>query len=354
MNMNKIFRATWLITMLLLVLAMSSARAGNFRIGYFEVGRNERYNAVFQALLKSIKDRGWENKFEFPPEIHFSITSTATEAERNERAKALLARTDIHAIIVMGTHGTRTILKNDDGRLPIFSEVVTDAVREGFVLNENDSGKDNFTASIAPDRYKNMFRLFHEEVSFKTLGVMYSESRERNKESNMDDAEMIAQERDFIIVPYNLSDNALKDNTEGCLEGLKALVKKRIEAFFIPSLDCFKVEKTRGTKQLRNFLLDHKIPTFARRGTAYVKGGAMMGFLEDFDTQGKNLADKLFTVMIKREQPRSLPMIDNSPPKIVLNLASALRIGFKLSFDILGASDEIYQEIFDDVGDDVD
>lgn len=349
--MKKMFWSIWIISVLLSVLAMSSTIAADFRIGYFEIDHNERYEAVYQASLKAIKDRGWENKFEFPPEVHISVTSTATVEEQNRKAKELLVRTDINAIIVMGTFGTRAILKNDDGRLPIFSEVVTDAIKEGFVPNENDSGKDNFTVSIAPSRYKNMFRIFHEEVSFKTLGIMYSEMRNRNKESNLDDAEMIAQERDFIIVSYNLSENHFKDNTEGCLEGLKALVKKGMDAFFIPSLDCFKMEKSgSNVKQLMDFLLDKKIPTFARRGTAYVKSGAMMGFSEDFETQGKNLAEKLNTVLVKKEKPRSLSMIDNSPPKLVLNLAVARWIGFKLSFDILGASDEIYQEVFEDVG----
>jgi ABC-type uncharacterized transport system substrate-binding protein len=349
--MNKIFGATWIITVLLSVLAMSSAIAADFRIGYFEIDHNERYDTVFQALLKAIKDRGWENKLKFPPEVHISVTSTATVEEQNRKAKELLVRTDINAIIVMGTFGTGAILNNYDGRLPIFSEVVTDAVKEGFVPNENDSGKDNFTVSIAPSRYKNMFRIFHEEVFFRSLGVMHSETRNRNKESNLDDAEMIAQERDFIIVSYNLSEHELKDNAAGCLEGLKELVKKGMDAFFIPSLNCFKMEKSgSNVKQLMDFLLDKKIPTFARRGTDYVKSGAMMGFSEDFDTQGKSLANKLFAVLVKTEKPRSLSMIDDSPPKLVLNLAVAQRIGFRLSFDILGASDEIYQEIFEDVG----
>lgn len=351
--MNKILGATWVITVLLSVLAMSSAIAADFRIGYFEIGHNERYDAMFQAFLKTLKDRGWEKKLEFPPEAHMSVNITDTEAEMNRKAKVLLARTDIDAIIVMGTFGTDAILNGYDGRLPIFAEVVTDAVKEGFVSNENDSGKDNFTVSIAPNRYKNMFRIFHEEVSFKALGIMYSETRERHKESNTDDAEMIAQERDFITVSYNLSEHKLGDNTAGCLEGLKELVNKGIDAFFIPSLNCFKMEKSGSSndKKLMTFLLAKKIPTFARRGTDYVKSGAMMGFSEDFDTQGKTLADKLFNVLVSGEKPRNLSMIDNSPPKLVLNLAVAQRIGFKLSFDILGASDEIYQQVFEDVRD---
>ena len=38
-------------------------------------------------------------------------------------------------------------------------------------------------------------------------------------------------------------------------------------------------------------------------------------------------------------------MVDDAPPKIAINLAVAREIGFDPSFEILGASDEIYNEI---------
>ncbi|MEZ4525695.1 MAG: hypothetical protein R2941_07230 [Desulfobacterales bacterium] len=70
-----------------------------------------------------------------------------------------------------------------------------------------------------------------------------------------------------------------------------------------------------------------------------------MGFSTvDFSSRGKFVADKIVKIL-QGEKPRSLPMVDNAIPKISFNLHVAEKIGFNPPFDILAASDELFQEI---------
>jgi ABC-type uncharacterized transport system substrate-binding protein len=51
------------------------------------------------------------------------------------------------------------------------------------------------------------------------------------------------------------------------------------------------------------------------------------------------------TKILQGEKPRSLVMKDDAIPKISLNIQVAQKIGFDPSFEILAATDEIYEEI---------
>lgn len=73
--------------------------------------------------------------------------------------------------------------------------------------------------------------------------------------------------------------------------------------------------------------------------------GALMGFSTvDYFARGRFLAERVIAIL-SGEKPRSLTMVDDAPPKITINLFVARKISFDPSFDVLGASDEIYQEI---------
>jgi ABC-type uncharacterized transport system substrate-binding protein len=286
---------------------------------------------------------GWAENVEFVDDAHFSPGwEEEKKAELQQRAKELMAREDLDLIITAGTAATKTILDVNNGTTPILAIAVSDPIKSRFVLNETDSGVENFTVRIVLDRFKRMFTIFHDVVGFKKLGILYPDTEEGKNYTNAEDARQVAQERGFELLEY--TEISTSETTEECMEGIQWLAEQGMDAFFIPSLNCFDWT-TSDVDALFTFLSEHKIPTFSREGTKNVKAGALMGFsTQDFDSRGEFLADKIVRIF-QGESPRSLPMVDDAIPKITLNLYVAEQVGFDAPFDLLGASDEIFQEI---------
>lgn len=314
-----------------------------YRIGYLEAAPYWIFSHEMEAIKKSLAEMGWKDRIEFPADAHFSPGREEDKKPLwSKRAEELMARKDIDLIIAAGTDAATTILKANNRKTPIVAISVSDAIKSKLVLNEKDSGVDNFTVRVAPNQYKRMFEIFHDVVGFKKLGLIYWDTENGKTYTNLDDAHLVAKERGFEIIEYKKVSES--GTAEDCFKGLEELVSKKIDAFFLPSLNCFDW-KTSDVKMLLNFLSEKKIPTFARNGTRDVKAGSLMGFSSiDFSGRGKFVADKIVRIL-QGEKPRSLPMTDNAIPKISINLYVAKKIGFNPPFDILAASDELFQEI---------
>jgi len=316
-----------------------------YRIGYLEAGNYWIYNKTITALKVALEEMGWNGKVEFPQCDHFSPGWDEEKIPvRLERAKQLMSRKDIDLIIAMGTGAAQSLLDANNGKTPIFAMCVSDAVKSKFVASEKDSGIDNFTVRIVPDRYRSMFQIFHDVVNFKKLGLLYPDTEDGRQYSNVAVARQVGVERGFKVIEYNKISTAEKTNE--CEVGLQWLFDQGIDAFFIPAINCFDWTQC-DVKKLFDLLIKNKIPSFARNGSQDVKAGALMGFSTiDFSKRGHFLADKLVKIL-KGKSPRSLNMIDNGIPKISFNIHVIDKIDIDPSFDIdiLGVSDEIFDKI---------
>lgn len=326
-----------------LPFSVNAENLEKFRVGYLEGGPYWIFTEEMAAIKKALEKSGWGDRLEFPKDAHFS--PGWGEGENPEwilAARKLMARDDLDLIIGAGTDAVGALLKVNNNRTPIVGISVSDPIRSGFVENEEDSGVDNFTVRIVPNRYERMFLIFHEVVGFQKLGLIYSQTESGRRFTNLDEAHQVAKERGFEIIEHNqITENG---TVEECLEGLKDLVARGMDAFFIPSLVYFDWT-ARDVKVLFDYLMDNDIPTFARNGTRDVKAGALMGFSTvDFSKRGEFVADKIIKIL-EGAKPRSLQMVDNAIPMISINLYVAEQIDFNPSFDILAASDELFQEI---------
>lgn len=326
----------------LLLLAAAPA-VGAFQVGYLEGGVYWTYSETLAATRLELDQRGWGARIHFPADAHFSPGWEAEkQAELVQCARRLMARSDLDLILAAGTAATEALLGCNNGRTPILAMAVADPIRSGFVTSETDSGIDNFTVRIVPGRYRRMFEIFHEEVGFSKLGMIYHDSENGRKYANVEDAYEVARERGFDILPYRQVSRG--ETTAECLAGIQSLIAQGMDAFFIPTLVCFDWCQS-DVAGLLAVLAEHRIPTFAREGTRFVKAGALMGFSTyDFSGRGRFFAERVIRIL-EGATPRTLPMVDDAMPKISLNLAVAKQIGFDPSFDILRASDEVFDAI---------
>ena len=88
-----------------------------------------------------------------------------------------------------------------------------------------------------------------------------------------------------------------------------------------------------------------KIPTFSQSGSHEVK----KGFLLSVSTAGFKYVGKFYAQTIAKilngAKPRELDQVFEDPPKIAINLKTCELIGFDPPVDVLGAADEIFQQI---------
>ncbi len=326
----------------------SSADSGRnlrkYRIGYIEGGPYWSFTETVDRAKSALKRLGWLDRIEFPSEAHFSPGWGENGDTLKKEGEALMNRKDIDLILSAGTEATEAILAINNGRIPIVALSVSDPLQSKIVVDAKDSGVDNFTVYFEPDKYKRLFRLFHEATDFHTLGLLYSPTANGMVYSNVRDARMVARERGFKIVEYpHISD---KETEEECMEGLKWLVSQGMDAFYIPALACFDCYlNSEGSHRLLNYLMEQKIPTFASEGTIGVRAGALMGLSNlNLNQEGEFLANMIVKIL-QGAKPRSLPMIITTYPSFSLNLYTANRIGFRPTFDLLTACDVLFRNI---------
>ncbi len=321
-------------------LLVQPVGAEQYRAGYLEGGSYWLFSDSMEAVRQSIQAKGWEEKIVFPEDAWFS-PGWDRDDQLEDRADALMGRKDLDMIVSAGTDATRALLAANNGKTPIVGMAISDPIDAGFVDSREDSGVDNFTVRLDPDRYRRMIEMFHQVVEFERLGLIYPDTASGRQYTNLREAEAVARERGFEILTY---DRINTESAEDCLEGLRYLVGQGMDAFFIPSLLGFDWENS-DVEMIFNYLNDKGIPTFARNGSRDVRAGALMGFSTvDFSRRGDFIADGIIRIL-EGEKPRNLNMVDRGTPKISFNLRVANIVGFNPPFDLLAATDELYREI---------
>ncbi|MEZ5672491.1 MAG: hypothetical protein R3E08_08950 [Thiotrichaceae bacterium] len=327
------------------------------RIGYLEAGLLSTFTETMRATRNALQQHGWVAKLELPKDACFS---PGWEPDKKklvpEKAKELMSRNDLDLIIGGGTSAVRSLLEYNNHRVAIVGVAVSDPVKSvymldnkesTFVASEQDSGIDNFTIRIVPNQYRKMFEIFYDEVGFKKLGLLYVDEKNKNNVSSVDDAYEVSKSgRHFEIIEQRIEN----PKTDDCYKGIETLIKGGMDAFFIPSLSCFDWDELDPEKAnpalLLKLLRDKKIRTFSKQGSRDVQGGAMMALSTvNYTDRGEFTAESIIEILGNHKKPRDLPMKDDAPPKITLNLEAAQEVGFSFSFDVLGASDELYEKI---------
>lgn len=345
-------RAIQRFSLVVLGLALPLADAEPIQIGYFEGKRFSSYIKTFEQMHGDLKASNTPVAFPAQDACYTTDGKPASRALWPEQARQLLARQDLDLIFAAGTDASREILKaancfpptNPDCDLPtpVVSCCVSDAIRSQLVLGPTDSGVENFTVRIVPERYTRMFRIFHDEVGFTKLGILYAEGPDGLQLANVEDARTVARERGFALELAKLPKNA-EITRELCQNTLQSLVDQGIDAFYMTVFTCFEWgNPAYDPMQFQTFLKNQKIPVLARQGSKDVKAGALMGFSTvDFSSRGRFMTDRVLDV-VAGKKPRDLPMVDPSPPKVALNMTTAKALGITPSPALLEMASEVY------------
>jgi len=262
----------------------------------------------------------------------------------NRRAiiERLLETDDIDLVIAMGTWAGQDLATSAHGT-PITVVSVSDALAAGIVESVEDSGFDHVHAFLNPERYLLQVRLFHAIMGFERLGVVFEDTVEGRSYAAMDNIEEVAGTRGFGVIscraPFSgVTDQQAAENVRACHEQLAP----QVDAMYIAVHRGVTIE---NAPWLLEPLLQFQIPTFAQSTSEYVKRGVLFSISQASRRYEGEFYAETIAKILNGAAPRTLGQVFEDPPKIAINLKTAEIIGYDPPVDVLGAADEIFQQI---------
>ena len=352
--------------------APTTNKGTKWRIGYYESGPYANYPLNLRALINAFAELGWVEKTEFPisedetdtrelwawitknvksdylrflPDAYWS--SNWDDAWRKKTRRLVLDRLknkkNIDLMLAMGTQAGQD-LANNEHSVPTIVMSASDPLRSKIIKSINDSGFDHVNARVDPTRYERQIRIFHEITGFKKLGIVYEMNTVDGRTyAAIDDVEKMAKELGFQIVACNAPfSNISKEEAE------KAVLKCVTE--LAPKIDTFYFTNHRGVStqnmpKLLAPLYQYKIPTFSQVGSREVKSGVLLSIARAGFKYIALYHAETIAKIFNGAKPRDLDQVFEDPPRIAINLKAAQIIGFDPTVEILGAADEVYEEI---------
>lgn len=352
----------------------SASKAGpRWRIAYVESQSFINYAATLVNLVRGLHDAGaigslegmpwrpeqvdtrvlWDwlshhtqsGRIEFVADAHYSfqgLKGAELTVAADAIAQRLRERRDINLVIAMGTAAGKT-LASGAHTTPVLVFSTSNAVKAGIVKAVGDSGKDHVWAHLDPLRYRRQLEIFHDIFRFRRLGIAYEDSNAGRTFAAFDDVEAVAGERGFKIVREPVSQLANANSSEAFYTTLAeacARLAERADAMYFgvfPGID-----PTRLTSIFAP-LVARRIPVFAQQAPDDVRYGALMSVARaDFGGIGRFGAGAMMRVL-QGSKPRALSQVYENSANIILNLSVARAIGYRPSFEILLAADEVFE-----------
>ncbi|PLX78686.1 MAG: ABC transporter substrate-binding protein [Desulfuromonas sp.] len=342
-----------------------------WRIGYLQGGDYSSYQKSVIAIVEGLMELGWIKPQSIPKQendketdklwawMSKSLSSDYIEfvadayydsdfnKEMRPKTKAALierlnTKKDLDLIFALGTWAGQD-MANDLHGTPTLVASTTDPLAAKIIKSVDDSGYDHIHAKVDPTRHERQVELFYDIFQFEKLGVAFEDSEEGRAFGAIDSVEKVAKDLDIQLVPCqadfnDLSQEQAEENIARCYKELAGKV------------DAVYIARHPGVS-LKNFpnilgpLNKNKIPTFSQGLSDTVKHGVLLSIsLADFSFIGDFYA-KTIAKIFNGAKPRQLKQVFTNPPKIAINMKTAKIIGYNPPVDIVGAADEIFQEI---------
>lgn len=270
-------------------------------------------------------------------------------AERSiERLEAgiekLSKRTDVDLFFTLGTHSTVRMIKAEK-ETPIVFTSLADPENAGIVDDWKSSGA-NYTGVETPKYITMVIKLMHSLVPFKRLGMVYIQGAPSH-EGAIRQVKKLSEELGFVFVAKgfkNRDENRKLLPKETILNNLREAldsVLSQTDVFFVNTSKTY----------LTNFSIFRnkfvKYGTMSSGDPIYIRKGIIMGIGRNVKEFGRQTAEYAVKILKDGVDPATLPMDIGVTFTIEINLKAAEMVNYHPAVDLLGAADEIYQEIED-------
>lgn len=343
-----------------------------WRIAYYEGGPYTDYQQVLTETIRGLMHLGWvetadlpkqqgeetqalwqwlatkaKSKYlEFSKDAYYSadwISKKRTDIV-SQLTQRLATKKDIDLFIAMGTQAGQDFANNRH-HVPTVVLSSSDPISAGVIKSVDDSGFEHIHATVDPKRYERQARVFHEIINFKKLGMTFEDSVNGRSFSAIDTMEKVGNERGFKVIKCYCLDESIDDQQKREASVIKCFQD------LITQVDAIYVTQQSGVNnasisQLVNIANQGHIPTFSQAGSIEVKYGFLLSLSQaGFKYIGEFHAQTIAKIL-NGAKPNQLVQLFEEPPKIAINLKTAEIIGFNPPIVLLGAADEIFNEIF--------
>lgn len=338
-----------------------------WKIAYYEGGPFETYNTHLTNQVRSLMELGWIESKPLPklesskaiweflatqltsPYIEFVedgyYSGRWEKALRQKKHQALLKRLNNNEFDMLWAMGTRAgqAFANNEHSIPTMVFAATDAIAAGIVKSADDSGLDHIHARVHPHKFEAPLRLFHEFVQFKKLGLPFLNDEAGRSYAAYDTVLQLSHELGFEVIECYLG-NFGSDTSKSDQDAIRCIktLAPQVDVIYLTEMASL---KKRNVHNLVPIFLKYKIPTLSQYDDGIIGKGVLMTVSTD---EGEAVGLFSATTMAKifnGAKPRDLPQVFSPPPRMVINMKTALEIGFEVPSKLLDLSDRIYTKI---------
>ena len=341
-----------------------------WRIGYYEGGAYINYQKQLTETVRGLMQLGWletailpkqsgestdvlwawlsskakSDYIEFVADAHYSAYWEKAKSSKVEDdiVLRLNQKKDIDLMIGMGTWAGKG-LANYRHRTNTLVFSTSNPISSGIIKSVEDSGFDHVHVRVDPKRNERQLKVFHEMIGFQKLGVVYEDSLAGRSYAAIESIESLAKTHSFDIVRcHTKSDTSDKKLAEqGVVNCFTELVKEA-DAIYVTQQGGINSNSVPLLVEIAN---KNKIPTFSQSGAREVSYGMLASLSRaGYKYVGRFHAETIAKVL-NGALPNQLNQLYEEPPKIALNLKTAEIIGFDPPIVLLGATDELFDEI---------
>ena len=302
-------------------------------------GEDERAGTA--DIWAALASRAGGTCLQFLPDGHYDYDFNPATQSRLLKAleNRFATKRDVDMVLCFGTEPTRDMARVAPG-IPVLSLGSTDPVGTGLVKSIDDSGQDNLHVLVVEDYFERQVRAFHAVYPFRCLGFFIAKERfQKSGEKSIRRAsELLGIE--YAFESYEETGDAKVDfeRVKGCLEKLAA---RGADAVMVPWF----YADAETLARLSDWLCRHGIASFSQAGPEYVARGLLLGSgVEDFASLGVFEANVIRRV-VERERPRSIPQAYRQGGHLVVNLTTAMRLGWQPPFGLLVSAEKAYTSL---------
>lgn len=311
--------------------------------GFSNIGWAERVVPPSQIrdcaqLVSWISKQEYSDYVEFDPALFRDLAwgENAAEVEK----VFIDSKPDADIVIAYGGMAAKLFYKYDSYPIPVMADSITDPVAAGVTVDADDSGKDFFSCKMDTEQFRRQIALFHEITGFKKLGIVYGDDEYGQIYGAVRDVEAMAEELGFEIVRNTKVKEEMADDTVDLYLAAIEDVAARCDAVYIGASTAVTEYDIMG--RIVAILDKAKIPSFSLEGSIRVKDGIMLSMASSGTIRSGIYTATKAAKVFSGTRPRKLAQRFESVATVAVNLATANKIGFKVSVDVIINSDEIY------------
>jgi ABC-type uncharacterized transport system substrate-binding protein len=294
------------------------------------------YELSYQGFIKGIENLGYDKK------VTIERFNAKGDLKLLDKKVAEVAQSkDIDLVFTIGTHATKRAVK-EIKNIPVVYTNLSDPVYAGIVTDWKSSGA-NYTGVETPNHITISIKLIHQLLNFKSLGMIYL-AGSPSHDAAVKQVTALGKELEFKFIYKGFP---LRDKNKKRYP--KEVVRNNIQETLdevLPQGDVFFVQSSKTFQDnfdlFRDAFVKYKKPSVG--DPVYIKKGIIMGIGRNKIVFGGQCADYAVKI-INGTNPSDLPMDVGEKFTIDVNLEAGKLVGYDPPVDLLGAADNIYQEI---------